>query len=121
MLSIRFECGLKYNGPVDRKTLNELAKRYFTSFIYRYKEMEWCDVIIYDEHRHDIGASRNPPSLPHKAHICETCVFSDKPPLVDNDGLICCNPNKEWRWFAVLPEDSCEDWRSNDDYYFKED
>jgi len=81
-LSIHFECGLEYNGPVDRKTMNEMAKRYFTDFILRYKEMEWCDVIIYDRTFHDIGASRNPPPL---------------------------------------PEDSCEDWRFSDDYYFKEE
>lgn len=58
-LSIHFECGFEYNGPVDRKTMNELAKRYFTNFIVRHKEMEWCDVAIYDKPHHDIGASRN--------------------------------------------------------------
>ena len=34
-LSIHFECGLEYNGPVDRKTMNEMAKRYFINFISR--------------------------------------------------------------------------------------
>ena len=119
-LSIHFECGLEYNGPVDRKAMNELAKRYFTNFIVRYKEMEWCDVMIYDKDHHDIGASRNPPPLPHKHRICETCMFSCESFRVGEDELICCNPNKEWEGIKVLPNGSCDDWRFSDDYYFKE-
>ena len=120
-LSIHFECGLEYNGPVDRKTMNEMAKRYFTNFIVRHKEMEWCDVTIYDKSRHDIGASRNPPPLPHKYRICETCMFSCESFRVGEDSFICCNPNKEWQGIKVLPNCSCDDWQFSDDYYFKEE
>lgn len=120
-LSIHFECGLKYEGPTDRKTMNKLAERYFVNFIVQHKEMEWCDVSIYDKSRHDIGASRNPPPLPHKDRICETCAFSCESFRVGEDGLICCNPNKEWQGIHVLPECSCADWLFDDAYYFKED
>lgn len=120
MLSIHFECGLKYNGPTDRETLNKLAKRYFANFIDNNREMEWCDVIIYDKHCHEIGASRNPPPLPHKWRHCETCRFFCESYRYGESEKFCCNPNKEQQWFAVLPEDSCEDWRFDNDY-FKED
>lgn len=121
ILSMNFECGFEYNGPVDRKTMNELAKRYFSNFIVQHKEMEWCDVIIYDEPRHDIGASRNPPPLPHNCHICETCRFSDESFRVGEVGLICYNSDKEWGGTRVLPQCRCDDWQFSDDYYFKEE
>ena len=119
-LSIHFECGLEYNGPLDRKVLNELAERYFANFIVDHKEMEWCDVIIYDKPRHDIGAKRNPPPLPHKNRVCETCGFACENYRVDEGGIICCNPEKVWQGKRVLPTFTCNDWLFDDDYYFRE-
>ena len=121
ILSIHFECGLKYDGPTDKETMRKLAERYFAGFIDSHREMEWCDVTIYDKSRHVIGASRNPPSLPHRWRHCETCMFFCESYRVGESTMFCCNPNKDCRWFPVFPEGSCEDWRFDSEYYFKEE
>ena len=116
ILSLHIECGFQSDGPLDRDTLNDIAKQYFTQFILQHKEMLWCDVSIYDRAMNNIGACRNPPSLPHYTKICKNCIYCDS--IYDDDHILFCR-NAESDKNEITPSDSCKRWQFNEEVYYK--